>query len=484
MATLDYGHKRRPWRVATCAAALSLVSLSLAACGGGSSSDGAGLEVSPTTPEPNGEIDSFVWNLPVGEPISLDPLKSYNYSENTVLGNACEALLSIGPDFSLEPRLAESYERVSPTVWEYTLRDGVKFWDGSPMTAQDVVYSLERHLDPANGSFYLEPFAAEISEVEEIDQRTVRVVTSRPSVIVNEMMATGLGTIGKADYIEQQGKAYGTPQGGLMCTGPFKFGEWSPGRSLTLDRNDDYWDQDNMAFAKQVEFEFIDDLTLLTNALLSGEIDGTYEAPASGIPQLRDSGNGDVFLGPAVNNVALLPTLTGIQGPLADVRTREAIFQAIDLEGISETVYAGAAEPLRSTLILPIDYPFAAQQFEDAYNSLPEPAGDPEQAKKLIDEAGVEIDKPVTLAIQAGDPRSTQTATAIVDAASRSVCRWRSNRCRPGTSRTSFSTRPRGTSTTSCWPTTLVTSQTPWSFSPSRRCLGRSRTSPSTTIQR
>ena len=245
----------------------------------------------------------------------------------------------------MEPRLADSYERVSPTVWEYKLRDGVEFWNGQPLTARDVVYSIERHLDPANGSFYLEPFAAEISEVQEVDPLTVRVVTSRPSVIVNEMMATGLGTIGEADYIEQQGKGYGTPQGGLMCTGPFKFGEWNPGRSLTLERNERFllWDKDNPAFAKQVDFEFIDDQTLLTNALVSGEIDGTYEAPASGIRSSVTRRPETLFLGPAVNNVALLPTLTGIRGPLADDRTREALFQAIDLEGIADTAYAGAA---------------------------------------------------------------------------------------------------------------------------------------------
>ena len=358
----------------------------------------------------------MVWDDPHGEPISLDPLKAYNYAENTVLGNTCEALLSEAPDFSLQPQLASSFRRASPTAWDYTIRRGVKFWDGHPLTPADVVFSIRRHLDPANGSYYLTPFGQEISSVNQVGPDTVRVVTKRPSVIVNELMATGLGTIGEASYIQSKGKTYGTPQGGLMCTGPFKFDRWVPGQSITLTKNPQYWDSSHAAHAQTLEFRFIDDQSLLTNALLSGEIDGTYEAPASAVNQLANTSAGHLYLGPAINNVALLPTLAAIQGPLRDIRVRQALSLAIDKAGLAKTVYGGAASPIKSTLIMPVTYPFAADEFNAAYDSLPSAARNLDMAKQLIQQAGGAPSQSLTLAIQAADARSTQTANEIVAA--------------------------------------------------------------------
>ncbi len=403
-------------RVGGIVIAVIFIVTSLTACGSGTGG-AAGLKISSATPPATGDVKSVTWADSHGEPISLDPLKAYNYAENTVLGNACEALLSIAPDFTLQPRLASSYKRVLPTVWQYNIRKGVRFWDGAPLTAADVVYSIQRHLDPANASYYLEPFGQQIATVRATSPNTVQITTKRPSQIVNEMMATGLGTVGEAKYIQAKGSSYGTPRGGLMCTGPFEFGKWVPGQSITLNRNPNYWDKAMIPRIQQLEFRFIDDQSLLTNALLSGEIDGTYEVPASAVSQLRNSSAGHFYLGPALNNVALLPTLTGIRGPLKDIRVRQALSLAIDRQGVAQTAYSGAASPIRSTLILPIRYPFAPKQFSDAYKSLPSPTQNLDKAKALIQQAGAENGQPLTMAIPATDPASTQTANAVVSGA-------------------------------------------------------------------
>jgi peptide/nickel transport system substrate-binding protein len=136
----------------------SVLALTLAACSSGSttatpSGTGGAIELTTTTPAASADAESISWALPTGEPRSLDPAKTGDYAANTVVTNLCESLLRLEPDFSTTPGLATEIERVDPVTTVITLRDGVTFWDGSAMTADDVAYSLNRNLDPAVGSF-------------------------------------------------------------------------------------------------------------------------------------------------------------------------------------------------------------------------------------------------------------------------------------------------------------------------------------------
>ena len=99
---------------------------------------------------PSGDIDSFSW-ASYAEPYSLDYAYAFDYADNQVLANVCESLLRLNPDYTLTPALAESFAHPTPTTWVYTIRDGVTFHDGTPLTAADVVASMSRHLDPAVG---------------------------------------------------------------------------------------------------------------------------------------------------------------------------------------------------------------------------------------------------------------------------------------------------------------------------------------------
>ena len=107
---------------------------------------------SPTRPRRRpADIDSFSW-VSYAEPYSLDYAYAFDYADNQVLANVCESLLRLNPDYSLTPGLAESFAHPTPTTWVYSIRDGVTFHDGTPLTADDVVVSMSRHLDPAVGS--------------------------------------------------------------------------------------------------------------------------------------------------------------------------------------------------------------------------------------------------------------------------------------------------------------------------------------------
>jgi peptide/nickel transport system substrate-binding protein len=105
------------------------------------------------------------------------------------------------------------------------------------------------------------------------------------------------GAVSKQAYVERQGKAYGTPKGGLMCTGPFKLDRWAPGQSVVLTRSDGYWNPRLRPKAGRVELRAVPDQAALTNALPTGEIDGTFFTPVAAIDRLEASGAGTLYRG-------------------------------------------------------------------------------------------------------------------------------------------------------------------------------------------
>ena len=173
------------------------------------------------------ELDKVTWNLPY-EPSSIDPAKTFNYAENTATANLVENLLRLRPDFTIEPGLAESFTNPSPTTWVYKIREGVTFWDGKPMTADDVVYSLQRNMDPDVGSFFAY-YYANVEKIEKTGEYEVTVTLKKPDVLFNEAMATPAGAVLEKAYCEAKGVDFGTPKGGVMGTGPFKFVELAVG---------------------------------------------------------------------------------------------------------------------------------------------------------------------------------------------------------------------------------------------------------------
>lgn len=398
--------------------------LPLAGCGssGGSSSsgtsasggegEGPSASLVETTPAASGPISSFTWDLPYGEPFSLDPAFSYNYSENSVLSNICEGLLRETPQRKIEPALAESVTHPDPLSWVYTIRKGVKFFDGTPLTAGDVVYNLKRQIEPKLGSYYYSSFGNKIAGVKQTGADEVTVKTKQPDSLVNEMMVTGLGTIVDPQSIKSQGKNFGTAAGTLNCTGPFQLEKWAPGSSITLKKNPNYWDKSLQPKADTVVFKFITDQTALANALISGEVDGTYEAPVSAIERLESSGNGHLYLGVSTQGLSIYP----FGNPATnDLKIRQAIYASVDRAGIAETAYAGTATPVKS-LASPDASAFGESIFSKYYESVPEPGPDVEKAKQLFEEAG-SPSTPIRTAVPSGDPALAQAANAIQDAA-------------------------------------------------------------------
>lgn len=374
---------------------------------------GAAAQSVYTTAPARGEIDSFTWNLPNGEPASLDWARAYDSSPNQVLANMCEGLMRQEPDFSIVPGLAESFEQADDRTLVYKLRSGVKFWDGREMTADDVVFSLSRHMDPDQGSFWSTPFYSNVKSISKTGDLEVTVKLKRADAVFNRMMATPAGVIGQQAFVESRGRKYGTPNGGIMCTGPFQLDSWKPGTSISLSRNDGYWDADGKAKAGALTFRFITDESTMIGGLQSGELDGTFQVPPAGVSQLR-SAPGTLTFGASTEWFAFRPTEK--DGAAKDPRVMQALSLVLDRESIARVIFGGAAVPA-GTPIQPGAFGYARETFAAAAEQLPAPAVDAEKAKALVAEAGAAAKRPIVIAVMADVRTYGQAAQTLQDAA-------------------------------------------------------------------
>ncbi|GGT65840.1 ABC transporter substrate-binding protein [Streptomyces atratus] len=363
------------------------------------------------TPAATHDAGKVVWNLPYGEPSSLDWTKAYSYSENTVVANLCEGLYRLTPDYKVVPNLATATVHPDPTTYVYTIRQGVTFWDGSPMTATDVVYSLSRQLDPSVASLWAGSYQ-HVKSITKTGAYQVTVKLTKPDALFDRWLATAAGDVGSAKFYTAKGAAAGTPTGGEMCTGQYKVQSWKVGQSVTLVRNDAYWDRTRLAKTKTFEFRWVMDEAPLTNALLTGQIDGTYDAPLSGLGQLRTGAPGKLWLGKTQQSVALV--FSTRKSPLQDIRIRQALQLAIDYQGIDKQIYKDTASPLRAYGGTGI-WGYAQDMYSAAYAKLPAAQTDLAAARKLVKDAGSPKGE-IVIASVSDQPLYSQLATVVQDA--------------------------------------------------------------------
>ncbi|MEU8243028.1 ABC transporter substrate-binding protein [Actinoplanes missouriensis] len=398
-----------------------LLGLTLTACSGSGEapSTGAGaIDLVETTPAATGEAGTVTWALPAGEPSSLDPAHTGDYSANTVGTNLCESLLRLEPDFSTAPGLAAAVTQKNPTTVVITMRDGVTFWDGSPLTAADVVYSLKRNMDPEVGSYAAHVYA-NVATIAATGPLQVTVTFRKPDVQFVPDMAGVPGAIVQERFAVRAGAAFGTAAGGLMCTGPYRLGEWKSGQKITLTRYDGYWDTARRAKAATFAFVPLTDSSTLTSALLAGEVDGVYGAPVGSIAALQRSGSGTLYFGPSTESFSLGAVTA--DGPAADPRIRQALDLAIDKTSFITSVLKGAGAPLK-TFTPPLSWHGspARDVYDAGYAALPDTTvADLAAARKLVAEAAPSRTD-LVIATAAGDQSLLQTAT-IAQAAAREI---------------------------------------------------------------
>ncbi|MFF8632411.1 ABC transporter substrate-binding protein [Streptomyces werraensis] len=354
-------------------------------------------------------VEEIRWNLTSGEPDTLDPANAASYAGGQVVRDLCDSLLTLDPDYKIKPHLV-NYEQVSPTKLALTLRQDAHFWDGTPVTAEDVAYTMQRASNPAYVSSYL---FANVASIKVTGSKEVTVSFREPDALFTAELAAVV-VVQKA-FAEKAGEKLGTPSGGLMCSGPFKFEKWTSGQSIVISRNDDHWNKNARPFARKVTFSFLTEGAAVTQALNAGEIDGSYELPASTVASLRSSKAGRLTFG-------LSPQIMGLSvasrtGALASDDLRAALGRIIDREALAAAVFHGAATPLY-TSTPPSTWPAEQKAaYEKAYKTFEaERSYDPDAARQLVvkaDYKGADI----VLAIVAGDETQSRTAQLIQEQA-------------------------------------------------------------------
>ncbi|MEV5827007.1 ABC transporter substrate-binding protein [Spirillospora sp. NPDC052242] len=383
----------------------------LTACsGGGPAAKAEAPKLTTSVPAPTRAVDTVSWNLPTGEPATLDPVLAATESGGTVIANMCEGLFTYGPNYEREPALATSVDHPDPLTYVVRLREGAEFWNGDPVTPEDVRYSAERVLDPAFGSSWI-AWAQHLDRIEITGAHEITVRMKKPDALVPNYFASPAFFVVQKEFAEKAGKSFGTARGGVMCTGPYEFGEWTQGQRITLTRNDAWWNTSVRPKVKNLEFRFIADPAAQTAALASGDVDGQFLVPAAARTQLE--GKGNLLYGESLNTTFL--SVLNRRGALADPAVRQALHALLPYEGIVESVYRGTAEPLRA-LVPPFAWGYGENVYEQAYEKLPVPKQDLERAKKLVAGSPGAKQK-IVLAYTTAIEEETRIATAIADTA-------------------------------------------------------------------
>ncbi|MFE2736549.1 ABC transporter substrate-binding protein [Streptomyces sp. NPDC059349] len=419
----------RPSRRASALAVVAATGLVLAGCsgsGGGTSDTSASKSsdaLTTFTPAGKGSVDKITWNVFQGEPQTVDPFQSADYTPNMINSNMCETLFAQTPDFKIKPNLATSYTNPDPKTWTYKLRSGVTFWDGSPMTADDVVWSM-RHNMTDKSSFYGYLYA-NVASIAKTGTAEVTVKLKKPDYLFNDELASYAGVVVQKNFYEQHGKKVGTPGIGVMCTGPYRFAKWTRGQSISASRYDGYWNKSLPRKVKNIDFTFLTDDSAITSGLLSGQIDGTYGPPVAGLSQLRASSAGKLYSGPAPLAVTLV--VANHKGAMGNADVRKALQMAIDWKGIGKQVYAGEGTPA-SLQTVPAVYGFAKDDLTSYAGSVKtDGSAKTDEAKKLL--AGVPADvksKEISLVVPQ-QAETQQLGVGIKDAADRIGLKFKLN---------------------------------------------------------
>jgi len=346
----------------------------------GNASPGAGLAA--ITPAGTKPVPSVVWAIN-RDVISLDPIYDAAYPEYTADSLMCESLLRQAPDGSIEPGLA-TVSSPSPTTMVFTLRPGVKFWDGHPVTPADVVYSLDRQFSPDLGGYNTADFSR-VALITATGTSRVTIKLKQPDYWLEGELASIPGIIIEKSFAEKEAKNYGTPAGSIMCTGAYMLKSWTPGVGLVAVRNPHYWNPSVHPLAGQITLKAVPDAASVTAGLLTGAIQGDYAIGLPTLDQLKDSSSVKVYRGPGWSSDVF--AITSLKGVLGNLNVRRALSLALNRQAIVNSVYQGAAQ-LPRWLANPGTFGYGKAVFDAAYGSSPVLTQNIAEARKLVKQTG------------------------------------------------------------------------------------------------
>lgn len=324
-----------------------------------------------------------------GDISALDPHSFAQELQISLLQNVYEGLVRRDRELRLEPGLATEWAPAGPTAWRFRLREGVRFQDGSPFTAEDVAFSFRRASGPSSG---IASIVGGITAVKVVDPLTVELETPGPNPVLPQEITNWL--------IMSRGWAaqHGTEEAGNLRretyatrhangTGPFRVESWQAEQHTVLLVNPGWWDRREHNLDR-VEFRPIRSDATRTAALLTGAVDLMFPIPPQDVARVAATPGVRVLQGPELRSIffgfdtsrdELLYSDVRGSNPLRDARVRRAINLAIDRQAIRRTVMRGAATPI-GTLAVP--------GVEGHFPDLDNIPFDPAAARTLLAEAG------------------------------------------------------------------------------------------------
>jgi peptide/nickel transport system substrate-binding protein len=340
----------------------------------------------------------------VGGALTADPHAYDDIQTAAQLGQIYEPLVGFDSDLNLAPQLAAAWRLLDPTTWEFELRPNVRFHDGTPLTAEDVVFSFGRAKTelPAGFAGRIES----VAEVQAVDEHPIRIKTKFPDpqlwdkvrtiAVVSESWATAQDAIvpvnvsaGKENFTSRHANG----------TGPFILKGFEPNGPIVMVRNPDWWGFERYPHnVDRIEFTPIADAEQRLTALFRGDLDLLIEPPFSALDRIKSTPGlkltegrelRTIWLGLDQGTDQLRSSNIKSKNPFKDKRVRQAMYQAIDIEAIRRDVMHGLAIPA-GVLVAPGAIGYAPELDQ----RLPY---DPEGAKELLMEAGYPEGFSVTL---------------------------------------------------------------------------------------
>ncbi len=290
---------------------------------------------SPTSNAPDDNTLTFSFSDEIS---NIDIIHAYAVENDIITTAIAEQLFYYGPDSSIQKGLVETEEQPADNVYVYNIKENVKFSDGTPLTADDVVYSLERQRDPEVAG-ELSWMFENVDTIEKTGDYQVTVTLKQPDATWQYTMATTASLVISKAYAEEHAENLGTADGGLVGSGPYVIESWDQGSEIVLTKNENYWDDSLSLDFDKVDFKFIPDASVAKLSLESGEIDFTTAITADSAYELESNDNVNVQAVDYFGETFL--SFNNSREPFNDKNVRKAIAYAVDKQSLVDNVYYG-----------------------------------------------------------------------------------------------------------------------------------------------
>ncbi len=373
---------------------LLTLTIALSACSGDKAGDTSGSDAAVNNEGSEAVNESSITiGIPQDLEESLDPHKGVTAGTREILFNIYEGLVKPDSDGNMVPAVASDYTvDTEGKTYTFTLRDGIKFHDGTSVTVEDIQYSIERCADTSEEGILLVPAFSNIESVEVVDEKTVSVhLVDADTEFISELTVAIIP------------KNNADPDGNAIGTGPYQFVSHSIQDNVVLTRFDDYWG--TKANIKDITLKVIADSDLIVTNLKSGAIDMFCRLNADQANEL--AGNGfDIYEG-TMNLVQALYLNNDFE-PFQDVRVRQALCYAVDPQGILDLGFEGKGTIIGSSMF-PAFGKYYTKELASQYPL------DIEKAKELLAEAGYEDGLSFSITVPSNYQPHVDTAQIIVE---------------------------------------------------------------------